>query len=270
MAVTLDQLQNINQPTYEQLVIEQSGGDTRGNTRLAALRETAEGVGARGGLIYQSTAITRVLKKVERNLDTVYDFSPMLIQRRVVPPVLTEARDVYSQADNTTLRLAGQTYKVEAQARFASRPPSWKDYLYVSYGEAEMPPTTMLPKNSEEQAVWKKAVTEGWEQGIKQARFNFQVNLNRLNRDYVGMARFHILALKGMVTLPIVAQQRMPISASGETMNLDETLLRITALPQFNGSISTWTPLLNEEDVLTRPADSDAQKSALSDFWSKP
>jgi len=256
-APTLEQLQNINQPVYEQLVISESGGDIKGNARLAALREAAEGVGARGGLLFETTAITRVLKRVERNLDTVYDFSSLMIQRRVVPPVLIESRDVYTQNDSSSLRLAGRIYKVEAQARFASRAPHWQDYLYVNYGDQDLPPSTMLPRNDEEQTVWKKAVTEGWEQGIKQGRFNFQTNFNRLNRDYIGMTRYHILELKGMVTLPIVAQQRMPINASGETMNLDETLLRITALPSFNARMNSWSPLPNEEDVLSQPTSVD-------------
>lgn len=253
---SLEAIQNMSQPAYERQVVMQSG-ESMGNFRLDALREAAEGAGARGGLSFQTAMINKTIKRIERNLDTVYDFSSLMIKGRVVPPVLTETREVYSQGDDSNLRLAGRTFKVESQARFSSRSPHWRDYLYVEYGDQAMPASALMPRNSEEQEVWRRAVANGWKQGVEQARFNFQTNLNRLNRDYTGMTRYHILAIKGMVTLPVVSQQNMPINATGDTMNLDETLLRITALPEFNADMSTWSPLMNEEDVLTRPGSRD-------------
>lgn len=242
-AVSLEAIQNLTPAYYEQRVVDNSSDSV---PRLAALREAALGAGARGGLIYETNIINKALDKVQRNLDTVYDFAPLMIQGRVVPPVLTETREVYSQGDSANLRLAGRTYKVESQARFSSRPPQWRDYLYVVYGDDPMPSMKLMPINSEEQAVWKRAVADGWKRGIDQADTIFQTNLNRLNRDYVGMVRYHILALKHMVTMPVVAEQSMPINASADTMSLDETLLRITALPEFNSDMKDWTPLSGE------------------------
>lgn len=251
-AVSLEAIQNMNQSYYEQRVVEK-GGDKSGGPRLDALREAALGAGARGGLVSQTRIINKALDQVKRNLDTVYDFSPLMIRGRVVPPVLTETREVYSQGDGANLRLAGRSYKVEAQARFSSRPPQWRDYLYVEYGDDPMPSRVLMPGNSEEQEVWKRIVAEGWKQGIEQANVIFQTNLNRLNRDYTGMARYHVLALKRMVTMPVVAEQSMPINTSGDTMSVDETLLRITALPEFNVDMRDWAPLGSEVDQLQRP-----------------
>lgn len=252
-AVSLEAIQNLNQSYYEQRVIEK-GGD-KGGPRLEALREAALGAGARGALLYQTRIINKALDLVKRNLDTVYDFAPLMIRGRVLPAVLTETREVYSQGDGTNLRLAGRTYKVEAQAKFTSRPPQWRDYLYVEYGDGgPMPSRLLMPNSPEEQEVWKRAVAEGWKQGLEQAGTIFQTNLNRLTRDYTGMVRYHVLALKHMVTMPVVAEQNMPINASPNTMSVDETLLRITALPEFNADMRDWAPLGAEVDQLQRPA----------------
>lgn len=249
-AITLEALQQLNQPIVEQRVVNAS--DRKNGYRLEALREAALGVGARGGLAAQTKIINKALDKTKRNLDTIYDFSPLMIKGRVVPPVLTETREIYTQSGSDALRLAGRSYKVESQARFASRPPAWRDYLSVSYGDIEvgLPSGVLLPKNEDEQKIWREAVAEGWKQGEKQASEIFNINLNRLNRDYVGMTRYHIFAHKRMVTIPIVAEHSMPINATGSTMHLDETLLRITALPEFNPDIKEWTPL--ESDLEPR------------------
>lgn len=247
---TLEQLQGLNQSYYEQRAATAGPGGK--GLRFEAMREAAIGAGARGGLIYQTKIINKVLDKSARNLDIIYDFQPLMIQGRVLPPILTETREVYTQGDAATLRLAGHSYKVEAQARFASRPPQWRDYLYISYGDDDsaLPDRLLMPSNAEEQEAWKKLVMEGWKQGIEQANQTYQANLNRLDRDYRGMVRYHVLALKRMVTLPVVAQQNMPINREGNTMNLDETLLRITAMPDFNADMRDWSPLSNEDGQL--------------------
>lgn len=252
-AISLEVLQKLNMPIAEQRVVDQSGRSN--GSRLEALREAAFGVGARGGLQSQSAIINTALDKTKRNLDTIYDFTPLMIKGRVIPAVLTETRDIYTQGDAVSLRLAGRAYKIDAQPRFSSRPPNWREYLGMNYGGSTLPSTMLLPRTTDEQVVWQKKVAEGWGQGVIQANDIFQTNLNRLNRDYVGMCRYHILALKRMVTIPVVAEQSMPINTSGNTMSLDETLLRITALPAFNTDMSKWTSLGSEIERSQQPND---------------
>jgi len=240
--ISLEAIQNMNQPAYVQSAIKQNG--EKASWRIAALRDAALGVGARAGLLYQTRLNNQALEKVARRLDTVYAFGALMIQGRVVPPVFTETKDNYTQGNNVTLRLGRQSYKVEFQARFSSRPPHWRDYLISPVGSTlAMSSDELLPRDSGEQEVWRKAAAEGWTQGVEQAGVIFETSMNRLNRDFVGMCRYHILALKNMVTMPIVAEQNMPINASGDSMNLDETLLRITALPEFNTDMKEWRSL---------------------------
>jgi defect-in-organelle-trafficking protein DotC len=262
--ISLEALQNMNQPAIEQQAAAGVGTGSLGDIRLDALHDAAFGVGARGGLIEETKLIQSVLKAHEREYDTVYDFSPLMIEGRVVPPVLAQAKDLYTQKGVDTIRIARQEWTIFAQAHFSSRPPTWREYLMIDPGALAMPPTALLPKNSNERDIWQKAVAAGWGAGVKQANDAFQINLNRLTRDYGGMVNYHVLALKKTVTLPIVAQLDMPLHSAGDRMTTDETVLRLTALPQFDTDMKKWQTLGQEDDRvegLTRPTKSDAQSS---------
>lgn len=259
---SLDALQNLNQPVVEARAASAGPGTSPlGNLRLDAVREAAFGVGARGGLAAESQVINSELNKHAREYDTVFDFSPLMIEGRVVPPVLTQSKDLYTQKGVDTIRIAQQDWKIFAQARFASRPPTWREYLLVDSGPLAMPASALLPVNDAEREVWKKAVASGWTAGVQQADDAFKINTNRLTRDYRGMVNYHMLALKKMVTLPIVAQLDMPLNSAGNTMSMGETVLRLTALPQFDTNMKKWKPLGGEDDRLQGVGSATANRS---------
>jgi len=263
-AVSLEALQNLNQPVIEQRVAAGAGtGDgSLGNFRLDALREAATGVGARGGLLAETKLINGELKKNARQYDTIYNFAPLMIEGRVVPPVLTQTKDLYAQRGVDTIRLAKQDWTILAQAHFASRPPTWREYILAEPGTLAMPSNILLPKNDAEREIWRVAVAAGWEMGIKQADDAFKINRNRLVRDYRGMVNYHLLAARKMVTLPIVAQLNMPLNSTGQTMTMDETVLRLTAVPQFDTNMNNWQSLGEEVDRLQQPAPASAASPA--------
>jgi defect-in-organelle-trafficking protein DotC len=64
--------------------------------------------------------------------------------------------------------------------------------------------------------------------------------MDRLNRDFSGIARFHRFVLTGKVSLPAVAYQDIPLTLGDGVMAVDETLLRITTLPEFNAQMLKW------------------------------
>ncbi|CAE6793943.1 hypothetical protein R70006_04980 [Paraburkholderia domus] len=247
-AISLEALQNLTQPAAEQRIVADAGSGDLGNFRLNALRDAAFGLGARGGLISETRLIDSALQAQSRKLDVAWDFTPLMIQGRVVPPVLNRIDDIYAQRGDQTIRIARTDWAFQAQARFASRPPSWREYLMGNAGTLSPPNSVLFPKNSAEQEIWQKAVAQGWQSGIRQADDIYQLNLNRLTRDYVGMKNYRVLAMKHMVTLPIVATMGMPLNTTGKTMSVDETLLRLTVLPQFNTNMKEWQALGAEDD----------------------
>ncbi|WP_232108648.1 MULTISPECIES: type IV secretory system conjugative DNA transfer family protein [Pseudomonas] len=210
--------------------------------RGEAILDAALQVGVKAGLAWQLTNINNALKLREREFDTVYDFSSLMIQDRVVPPVITEARNLYNQNGDYTLRLSGAAYKIESQARFSSVPPSWREYLSFplpSFDRTSLV-SALVPRSDEEERVWKLAVREGWHQGVEQANLMLTYGFDRMNRDIEGMRRFSEFARHGQVTMPIISGAAIPVTREGRSMAVDETLLRITALPEFNDNMNVW------------------------------
>ncbi|TKC90128.1 type IV secretion system protein DotC [Trinickia terrae] len=263
--VSLDALQSLNQPAIVQSAAAGPGTHSLGNIRLDAVRDAAFGLGARGGLIDETRMIQSELKTRAREYDTVYDFAHLMIQGRVVPPVLTQERDLYTLKGMDTIRIAQQDWTIFSQARFTSRPPTWREYLMADPGPLAMPAAELLPTSDNEREIWKKAVAAGWQAGIQQADESFKINANRLTRDYRGMVNYHILALKKMVTLPIVAQMDMPLNSRGDSMSMGETVLRLTALPSFDTNMKKWQPLSGEVDRLQAPGDGSPAPSPSPD-----
>ncbi len=210
--------------------------------RSQALLDTALGVGVKAGIAWQLNNISKDIQARERALDTIYDFGGLMIQSRVVPPVIIEATDLYNQDGDYALRLSGAYYKIETQARFSSVAPSWRAYLSFPTGARPSPGYDMIkPTTSAEKNLWKQGVADGWQQGVDQANVMLEHSLDLLNRDFTGMLRFHRFVLQGKITMPVIASESIPVTNDGATMTVDETLLRITTLSEFDGDMKKWT-----------------------------
>lgn len=212
--------------------------------KIEALKEAALGIGVKAGLRKQLAHIHQTVESHRRDLDTVYDFGSLMIRDRVVPAVITEARDLYNQDGAYALRLSGAYYKIEQQPRFSSVPPHWRDYL--SFGSAEGTEDDALtgqlrPRTDAEREIWKDYIAKGWHQGVDQANVMLQYGLDRLNRDMLGMIRFHTFVLHNRITMPAIASQSWDYTRqqAGESVTVDETLLRITTLPEFK-AMDQW------------------------------
>jgi defect-in-organelle-trafficking protein DotC len=210
--------------------------------RAQALLDTALGVGVKAGLAWQLHNVRIAINGVARDLDLLYNFQPLMIHQRVVPPVISEARNLYNQDDDYTVRLSGAYYKIERQATFASVAPSWRAYLSfpLATPNDDRVLSMLLPANSAERAAWELAIKDGWDQGVAEANLMLTRGMDRLNRDFNGMSRFHRFVLDGKISLPAIAREDIPVTQSGASMAVDETLLRITTLPQFDAHLAKW------------------------------
>jgi len=256
--MTLEQAQRLYEgPAYVQMVDEARGGasgaaaaalvaqqnDAR-RARSQALLDTALGVGVKAGIAWQLDRIQRNVRANERALDTIYDFGDLMIQGRVVPPVIIKSTDLYNQDGDLTLRLSGAYYKIESQAKFSSIAPSWRGYLSFPQGGRSSSSFDMIkPQSSAEKRLWEQGVSDGWRQGIEQANIMLEHSMDRLNRDFIGMLQFHEFVLQGKISMPVIASESIPVINDGSTMTVDETLLRITTLSAFDGDMKKWIGL---------------------------
>lgn len=220
---------------------------TVGGIRGTAIRETALSVGAQSGLANRSSQINQLLKQQSSKLDRAFNFQALMLKHSVLPPVLVDGRNTLHKSTSTTLRLSDRTYAIFRQARFATAPPNWREYLWMEYREPEFPHTSLLPKNNAERDIWNDAVKKGWFNGIKQADSIFSENLARVVQDFNGMILYRTLLAQGMVSPPYVAKTELGITGDGNRIDINDKILRIAALPALQPH-GRWRPAITKHD----------------------
>lgn len=216
------------------------GNKSIGAIRFQSLQDTALSIGARGGLAFRSCELNKLLLQQEKLLNRVFNFNAMLLDKNVLPPVLTEARNTLQISGNDAIRVADRTYKIERQAKFVTLAPTWRDYLWMSYAPPGTPDFSLLPRTQAERLLWKRYVDEGWCCGIQQADTIFRENIGRLKRDLEGMIRYRTLLAQCMVSPPFVAQTDLGITGGGSDLTVNDRVLRITAFPALQNDGRAW------------------------------
>lgn len=213
--------------------------------RLDSLKEAALGYGARSGLARRSYEISKTLYDRQALLDTVFNFNSLLLDMHVLPPVLSESKNNLKQPDNDTIRVADASYRIERQAVFVTTAPNWREYLMIGdyQYKVEPPSALLLPKNDPEKKVWQQYVLQGWNFGVSQADSIFDQSLVRLERDFKGMVLYRSLLAKGMIGKPYVAESNLGVTGNGNSMNVNDRILRITAKPKLETNPAVWKPL---------------------------
>lgn len=216
--------------------------------RIQMLTEAARTVGFRGGMAARAEVLKEMLDARAEKLDTIFQFSMVMNSNGTVPPVIVEARDLSSVSEDQ-IRTANRVYKIVREERFASVPPTWRDYMYVGLvtnnNLAEDMEFAIRPKSSEEEAVWRKGVQKGWVEGQKQADAIVAANLNRLTRDYVGMLRYSTLIQMGMISTTKVAESSQTVTGDSKQLMLGDTLKRVTSRAAFQPDAGKWRPTVN-------------------------
>jgi defect-in-organelle-trafficking protein DotC len=214
------------------------------NIREEGLKETALTLGAQSGLAYRSKQINQSLEKKSTYLNNVFNFNPIMLEHSVVPPVLIQANNTLSISGPDSLRISDKTYRIAKQAEFVTTPPTWRTYLWMKFKTPELPNKTLLPRNPQEEQVWKKYIAIGWGKGEKQADRIFKVNLAQLKRDFQGMLLYRDLLAKHMISQPFVAKTDLGVTGDGNSININDQVLRITATPQLQTNSKEWQPVL--------------------------
>lgn len=208
--------------------------------RLAAIEQTATGLGAQSGLAFASKGINATLEKEDKDLGRAFNFRPLILNHNVLPPVLSEGQDAVNLDTPTALRLADKVYKIESPPRFVTAPPHWREYLWMTYEEPERPNVALLPRDDDEQKAWDQAYDEGWKEGVSQADQIFSENMGRLKRDYAGMILYRKLLAQNMVTAPYVAKSELGVTGNGKELRINDQVLRITATSHLIPNSKHW------------------------------
>ena len=217
--------------------------------RLKALKEAATELGARGALAWRSLQIDQSLKKQARYLDHVFDFNQLLINGNVLPPVITQGDDSLNVDNPEAIRAASKIYRIVSPARFASTPPTWRDYLWMNYAKPTLPDRSLLPQTQAEANVWNSYLKQGWRQGLRQADAIFSVNLNRLKRDYNGIALYRKLLQQRMISAPFIAHTNLGVTGDSHEIRINDRVSRITDQSKLQPDSLQWRPVIRKEGI---------------------
>lgn len=216
--------------------------------RVTVLQDVGMSTGAQGGLAWASQELNCRMNEDRKYLDSIFNFSGMMLSHGVLPPVLEEGDFTLNLADPDTIRVADRTYRIIKQARFATTPPNWREYLWLNYMKPSPPHRTLLPKNYEEQKIWSRAVRIGWQKGIEQGYNIFQQNLARLKRDYRGMIIYRKLLQEKMISQPFVARTELGVTGNGTDMRINDQVLRIVEHPQLRTNSKDWHAIVVKQN----------------------
>jgi defect in organelle trafficking protein DotC len=223
---------------------------------LPAMRDAAFEYGVDGGLAYSTNVINSVLRAHAAALSKTYDFTRIVTYEpggaMILPPVISSSVNTYQEDDfGRTIRAANRTYDIIQEAQFAPNAPLWFSYLYRPWHSPKAPATSALPQNDTERAEWVRFVDEGWQDGIEQGVMNFKLDAARLNQNFIGMVRYRQLYDAGKVSAPIVQDQYLGVTGTGQTMREGDRVERILQEPTLD------VPHIANPDILPSPGTSD-------------
>lgn len=212
------------------------GTFTVDGVRVSLIENAARGVGIRGGYAAEATRINDLLlARYRAALDRRYDFRPLMLQQGyVVPPAITRISNVRQLSGPNYLYLTNGSYEIVRQARLTTLTPTWIDWLMLPIRDVR-PPDNLSLDSPEERAIWRRAVADGWEAGVREARMTFTTALATLHRDYHGMILFAALARAGAVSVPQVdiRSRAWRVTDDGRRAFEGETTLEIVVDSRF-------------------------------------
>lgn len=244
--------------------------DKPATLRLKLVKEAAISAAMRASLAKQSEFINKLLDSNARLLDDTYDFPALMLPDNVVPPVVRKIeRETEQEGD--LLRYSAVRFQIVRQAGFATRAPTWRQYLPLPiWSDLGTTHPSLLPTNSDEKEAARIGIEQGWRAGIEQANAMFFKGLTRLQNDWLGMNTYHALLKSNMVSRPIINRRDVPISGDSTQMVVDESTYRIEAKPVFNPSMSSWLALVDKSSTtsifedISKPTEAELAKAKLA------
>jgi defect in organelle trafficking protein DotC len=224
------------------------------NIRKEALKEAAFSLGARGGLAFRTYQIRNELRNYEGYMDNVFDFRQLLIPAPsgllIEPPIVSESDDaLIIDPQGLKAAVSDRIYDVNRNARIVTAPRTWHTYLERGWGDLELPPDILRPKNKTERDEWRDNVIVGWKQGMTQADETFASDLNRLVADFNGMIRYRKLLALGQISAPFALQTDRGITGGGlddngnaKSLRIGDRAIQITGVPELIPGTMTWQP----------------------------
>ena len=175
--------------------VDRISNDIKEDVRLRAMREAAQTIGSQEGYAYYVNKFIAQAEKKEQFMSH-FDFGAVMTaatddakEMYVLPPVIEKLVNAEAvNSSGTQLKLSGEVYRILSNVRLVTAPPTWRSYLVpLGISNTNTPPEDLLPKNSEEKAMWKQWVREGFVSGMEQGDLEMRNRIAQLRTDFIGM-----------------------------------------------------------------------------------
>jgi defect-in-organelle-trafficking protein DotC len=223
--------------------------DRSRDLRLKKMKESALFLGIHSGFNYEIERLHAALISIGGDLDKVFDFGVLMrstntgqFEAFLLPGVVEEMREKVSVTpDGKSLEYIEESLEILYEERFVTEQPSWRNYLLLNPFKDYQPPfNSILPKNSSEAEIWRSAVKEGWELGVRQANQELIANSKNLRRDFIGMIKYLRASLEGKIDNASLAFTRKLVETDGEVMNVNKSNYEISSPARFNAKNGEW------------------------------
>ena len=190
--------------------------------------------GALEGFNERNSELKKDLDLRATMLDSAFRFDLLLIDERVLPPVVVVVEAERVLAPDGRLREAGRVYRVIAPAKLVTAAPVWRSFFY----EAPLEDNYPLSIPARGRAAYESAKADGRKIGRLQADSLFAAQMGELTQTYWGMLKFMELESQGMITAPSLQVTNRGIVREDERLSIDDVLFELTAGVEFTDSKS--------------------------------
>ena len=207
--------------------------------RPKAIREAARLVTFQTAMSWRYGQLLEETERYSAIMDTAFNFAPLMLSQGealILPPQIARAGASMRIEDGATATAAKTTYELLEPARYVAVVPNWREFLMADeFPSPEEPNPALLPKNTEERAIWRAAVREAWAQGLAEADQLYADNVSRMARSYRGVMLYHLLTAQHLLSRVNTASSDLGTrrSDNGNKLNIGQKVYRITAPSAF-------------------------------------
>lgn len=207
--------------------------------RPKAIREAARLVTFQTAMSWRYGQLLEETERYSAIMDTAFNFTPLMLtqgEALILPPQIARAGASMRIEDGATATAAKTTYELLEPARYVAVVPNWREFLMADeFPSPEEPNPALLPKNTEECAIWRAAVREAWAQGLAEADQLYADNVSRMARSYRGVMLYHLLTAQHLLSRVNTASSDLGTrrSDNGNKLNIGQKVYRITAPSAF-------------------------------------
>ena len=238
-------------PDDKARIIKSIADENSKQLRLNSILNVAMQYSVESALYFRGKEFQKKLTQNEAQLMQAFNYEMLMLGNGKIKPAVIDKVDYSIQTeDKRTQRKIKTQYKLVEQSELVLDAPSHVDFFVnLNFRKPKSPNKYLIPVQDDEKEAWRRGVELGWSEGIQQADQIIQHDTRSLLKHYLGSIRFHILLKMNVVTEPTAVETTIGTTASGNVLNVGESVYELVNLPNFNDREMEWSALPLIDDI---------------------